>query len=133
VLRFASHAGEMFGCDPDSTNNRMELRAVIEGLKALREPCGVTICTDSQYVRRGITEWLACWQANGWTKSKGSKGGRSVLNQDLWQELEKSIAPHTAHWQWVKGHADDADNLRCDFLANRAAREQIASNGIIRL
>ncbi len=83
------------------------------------------------------TTWhngVACVLAGKWVdKKQGFKGGRSVLNQDLWQELEKSIAPHTAHWQWVKGHADDADNLRCDFLANRAAREQIASNGIIRL
>src|SRR5882672_5520666 len=79
VLRFGNHRGEMFGCDADSTNNRMELRAVIEGLKALRQPCAVTICTDSQYVQRGITEWLASWKAAGWRKRKSSKDSRAVL------------------------------------------------------
>ncbi len=133
LLRFGSHTGEMFGCDPDSTNNRMELQAVIEGLKALREVCAVTICTDSRYVQRGVTEWLASWKANGWRKSKSSRGTRSVLNQELWLELDKLIAPHTVGWHWVMGHAGDADNIRCDFLANRAAREQITSNGVIRL
>jgi ribonuclease HI len=111
----------------------MELQAVIEGLRALREPCELTISTDSQYVQRGITEWLETWKANGWRKSKRTKGGRVVLNQDLWTELDKRIATHTIRWQWVKGHADDADNLRCDSLANRAAREQIFSNGVIHL
>ncbi len=133
VLRFGSHAGEIFGCEPHTTNNRMELQAVIEGLRALRESCAVTISTDSQYVQRGITEWLAGWKANGWRKSKASKGSRAVLNQDLWAELDRRIASHTVHWQWVKGHADDADNVRCDSLANRAAREQVSSNGIVRL
>ena len=133
VLRFGGHSGENYGCEGRTTNNRMELQAVIEGLRALREPCVVTISTDSQYVHRGITEWLEIWKANGWRKSKNTKGGRSVLNQDLWEELDRCLALHTVQWQWVKGHADDPDNLRCDFLANRAAREQISSKGIIRL
>jgi ribonuclease HI len=133
VLRFGTHTGEIFGCEPHTTNNRMELQAVIEGLQALKERCTVTISTDSQYVQRGVTEWLAGWKASGWKKSKSSKGSREVLNQDLWVELDKRIAAHTVRWQWVKGHADDADNLRCDSLANTAAREQITSNGIIRL
>jgi ribonuclease HI len=132
VLRFGNHTGEMFGCEPATTNNRMELKAVIEGLKALREPCSVTICTDSQYVQRGTTEWLPTWKARGWKKSKTSKGSRVVLNQDLWMQLDKLVPSHLIQWQWVKGHADDADNVRCDSLANRAAREQICSNGIIR-
>lgn len=123
----------MYGCEERTTNNRMELQAVIEGLRALREPCAVTISTDSQYVQRGITEWLESWKANGWRKSKRTKGGRAVLNQDLWTELDKRISFHTAQWQWVKGHSDDPDNLRCDSLANRAAREQICSKGVIRL
>jgi ribonuclease HI len=133
VLRFGSHTGEMFGCEPHTTNNRMELQAVIEGLKALKEPCAITISTDSQYVQRGITEWLAGWKANGWRKGKSKRGSRTVLNQDLWTELDRRIVPHTVQWKWVKGHADDADNLRCDFLANRAAREQLSSKGVIRL
>jgi ribonuclease HI len=133
LLRFGNHIGEMFGFERHTTNNRMELQAVIEGFKALREPCAVTVFSDSQYVQRGITEWLATWKANGWRKSKNAKGSRTVLNQDLWQELDKGIAPHSVDWQWVKGHATDVDNIRCDLLANRAAREQIASNGITRL
>ena len=132
ILRFGSHIGELFGCDPHTTNNRMELQAVIEGLRALREPCAITISTDSQYVHRGITEWLAGWKANGWRKRRATKGSRVVLNQELWAEIDKQIRSHMVRLQWVKGHADDADNLRCDRLANRAARKQITSNGIIR-
>jgi ribonuclease HI len=132
VLRFGGRSGENYGCEERTTNNRMELQAVIEGLRALRETCVVTISTDSQYVQRGITEWLETWKANGWRKSKNTKGCRAVLNQDLWIELDKRLASHTVRWQWVKGHADDPDNLRCDSLANQAAREQISSNGVIK-
>jgi ribonuclease HI len=123
----------MFGCEPHTTNNRMELQAAIEGLKALKEPCSVRVCTDSQYVQRGVTEWLAGWKANGWQKSKSAKGSRDVLNRDLWQELDRQQESHHVTWKWVKGHADDADNLRCDALANRAAREQISSHGVVRV
>jgi len=110
----------------------MELKAVIEGLKALREPCAVTLCTDSQYVQRGITEWLSTRKAKGWKKSKTVMGSRAVLNQDLWMELDELVTPHTIRWLWVKGHADDEDNVHCDSLANRAAREQLSSNGVMR-
>jgi ribonuclease HI len=133
VLRFGNHTGEMYGFDARTTNNRMELQAVIRGLRALKEPCAVTVSTDSQYVQRGITEWLKGWKANGWRKSKSTKGSRAVLNQDLWEELDKSLSTHTIQWKWVKGHADDEDNLRCDALANLAARKQISSDGIVRL
>lgn len=133
MLRFGGHGGEMYGCEERTTNNRMELQAVIEGLRALREPCEITISTDSQYVQRGVTEWLETWKANGWRKSKNTKGSRAVRNQDLWAELDKRLASHIVQWQWVKGHADDPDNLRCDSLANRAAREQTSSKGVIRL
>jgi ribonuclease HI len=132
VLRFGGHTGEMYGCEVRTTNNRMELQAVIQGLKALKEPCAVTIATDSQYVMRGVTEWLEGWKTNGWRKSKNAKGSRAVLNQDLWQELDEILRPHTILWRWVKGHADDEDNLRCDAIANRAAREQISSVGVQR-
>jgi ribonuclease HI len=94
LLRFEGSTGEIFGCEQNSTNNRMELQAVIEGLKALQEPCQVTICTDSKYVQRGVTEWLATWKANGWRKSKSSNGNRTVLNQDLWTQLDKLIEGH---------------------------------------
>jgi ribonuclease HI len=133
ILRFRDRTGEMYGCEKQTTNNRMELQAVIQGLRVLREPCVVTISTDSQYVQLGITEWLAGWKAKGWRKSKSTKGSRAVLNRDLWTELDKELASHTIQWKWVKGHASDPDNLRCDSLANRAAREQISSNGVIKL
>jgi ribonuclease HI len=132
-LRFGGHAAELYGYQERTTNNRMELQAVIEGLGALRESCVVTISTDSQYVQRGVTEWLKTWKANGWRKGKKAKGDRAVLNQDLWAELDRRSESHTVLWEWVKGHADDRDNLRCDSLANRAAREQISSNGVIHL
>lgn len=132
VLRFGSRTGEMYGCAPETTNNRMELQAVIQGLRALKEPCAVTVSTDSQYVQRGITEWLKAWKANGWRKSKNSKGHRVVLNRDLWEELDRIQSSHTIQWRWVKGHADDDDNIRCDALANRAAREQASSPGVVR-
>jgi ribonuclease HI len=132
LLRFGNHVGEIYGWEGHTTNNRMELQAVIQGLSALKEPCIVTAATDSQYVQRGITEWLSKWKANGWRKSKTTKGSRAVLNQDLWEQLDKSLASHTIHWRWVKGHADDEDNLCCDALANRAAKQQISSEGIAR-
>ena len=132
MLQFGNHRGELFGYEPHTTNNRMELQAVIEGLKALKEPCAVSIFTDSQYVKRGVTEWLAGWKASGWRKRKGSKGSRAVMNQDLWEQLDRELATHTVDWKWVKGHADDPDNLRCDSMANRAARQQISSDGVIR-
>lgn len=128
ILRFAGRKREMFGSEPRTTNNRMELTAVIEALKALREPCQVTLYTDSQYVKLGITEWLTGWKARGWTKrARGRSGTRAVLNRDLWMELDRLIQPHQISWMWVRGHADHADNIRADRLARRAAREQITS------
>ena len=132
VLRFDDTTGEIYGAEPQTTNNRMELTAVIEGFKALEESCAVTLTTDSQYVKRGITEWIDKWKSNGWrTAAKGAKAG-PVANQDLWQELDRQHRRHQVSWHWVKGHASHADNLRCDQLANRAARQQISSNGMIR-
>jgi ribonuclease HI len=103
----------------------MELQAVIEGLRALREPCAVTVHTDSQYVQRGITEWVPVWKDRGWRKT--GKGG-TVLNRELWEELDKLVQLHKVEWKWIKGHSNNRENLRCDFLANRAAREQISSS-----
>jgi ribonuclease HI len=125
ILRFGPVVKEMYGSEPRTTNNRMELRAVIEGLRALREPCEATVYTDSEYVQKGITEWLPRWKLNGWKK----RDKRSVVNQDLWSELDRLAQPHRIRWEWVRGHASHEDNLRSDFLANRAAREQIASRG----
>jgi ribonuclease HI len=125
ILRYGNHKKELFGCEEDSTNNRMELRAVIEGLTALREPCAVTVITDSQYVRKGITEWLEQWKRHGWRKkSKGKSGTRDVLNQDLWVQLESAASRHKVVWEWVKGHAGHEDNMRCDRLALMAAEKK---------
>jgi len=120
LLRYGRHYREMCGSEPNTTNNRMELRAVISGLAALREPCAVTIQTDSQYVQRGVTQWMSRWKRNGW-KTAGKK---PVKNQDLWQALDEALAGHAAHWQWVKGHAAHADNCRADELAFQAAQAQ---------
>jgi len=123
LLRYGNHHKELFGHEKYTTNNRMELKAVIEGLKALREPCNILVITDSQYVRNGITQWLPQWKANGWRKRRKDKSGSSdVLNKDLWQELESALVRHKTHWQWVKGHAGHSDNVRCDELALMAAQ-----------
>ena len=117
VLRYREHARELSGADPQTTNNRMEMTAVLEGLSALREPCRVTIEIDSEYVKKGVTEWMACWKRRGWkTASK-----QPVKNRDLWRRLDEAVARHEVKWRWVKGHAGHADNNRCDELAREAA------------
>jgi ribonuclease HI len=118
ILRFNSHAKELSGSAPQTTNNRMELTAAIEGLKQLKEPCQVEVVTDSEYVKNGITKWIQGWKRNGWrTAAK-----KPVMNQDLWEELDELSAPHKMTWTWTKGHADHDDNNRCDELATAAAR-----------
>ena len=118
VLRYGEHARELSGGEADTTNNRMELMATIKALEALTKPSAVTLYTDSQYVQKGISTWLAGWKARGWhTKRK-----TPVLNKDLWQRLDKANATHKVDWRWVKGHAGTPDNERCDFLATLAAR-----------
>jgi ribonuclease HI len=120
ILRSGEKSKEMFGSEPHTTNNRMELMAAIEGLKALKEPCEVEVVTDSQYVKNGITTWIKGWKRNGW-KTAAKK---PVVNQDLWEELDDLVQKHTMAWTWTKGHADHPDNNRCDELATTAAREQ---------
>jgi ribonuclease HI len=118
ILRFNGHTREFSGADPATTNNRMELRAAIEGFRALREPCEVEVVTDSEYVKNGITTWIHGWKKNGWkTASK-----KPVVNQDLWNELDQLASGHKVKWTWTKGHADHEDNNRCDELATSAAR-----------
>jgi ribonuclease HI len=107
---------ELSGGDPDTTNNRMELTAAVEALRALKEPCDVTFYTDSQYLRRGITEWLPGWIKKGWRR----KGDQPVLNEDLWRALQRETQRHSIDWQWVKGHAGDEYNERVDGLATAA-------------
>jgi len=123
ILRYKLQDKEIWGAEPHTTNNRMELRAAIEGLRALREECEVQVVTDSEYLKNGITEWIHGWKRNGWmTKSK-----KPVVNQDLWKDLDEQTARHKTTWVWTKGHATNADNNRCDELASRAAREQKGS------
>jgi ribonuclease HI len=123
VLRYGQHLKEMYGSEPQTTNNRMELTAAIRGLAALNEPCEVTITTDSEYVKNGITQWIHGWKKRGWVKADKSP----VLNQDLWMELDAQVNRHKTSWHWTKGHASHEDNNRCDELASRAAREQSSS------
>lgn len=115
LLRFAQKEKELCGGERNTTNNRMELTAAIEGLKALTEPCEVVLTTDSQYVRKGITEWLAGWKRKGWRTA----ARQPVKNVDLWQALDEQNNRHTIDWRWVKGHSGHADNERADQLANR--------------
>jgi len=121
ILRYNAHKREMFGSEPQTTNNRMELTAAIEGLRALEQGCEVEVITDSQYVKNGITQWIHGWKRNGWRTASKSP----VVNQDLWMRLEEETERHKVKWSWTKGHADHDDNNRCDELATRAAREQL--------
>jgi ribonuclease HI len=121
ILRYNSHTRELTGSVAHTTNNRMELTAVIEGLKAVREPCQVEIVTDSQYVKNGITQWIHGWKRNGWRTS----AKKPVLNQDLWEELDSQVSQHTIQWTWTQGHAVHEDNNRADELATSAARGQL--------
>ncbi|MBI4601076.1 MAG: ribonuclease HI [Planctomycetes bacterium] len=116
VLRSGRHETELSGSEPRTTNNRMELRAAIEGLAILKEPCAVRVVTDSQYLRRGMTEWLPKWLRNGWRTSDR----KPVLNRDLWERLMELCARHEVRWDWTPGHAGDRLNERCDALANGA-------------
>ena len=123
ILRFNEHKRELYGFAPQTTNNRMELTAAIEGLKAIKESCEVEVVTDSEYVKNGITTWIHNWKKRNWlTTAK-----KPVVNQDLWQELDKEVERHKATWVWTKGHASDVDNNRADELATRATRERISS------
>ena len=117
LLRWRGIERELAGGEPDTTNNRMELMAAIAALETLREPCDVVLHTDSQYVRKGITEWMANWVRRGWKTS----GGDPVKNRDLWERLHAAAQRHTVDWRWVKGHSGDPDNERVDQLARLAA------------
>lgn len=115
LLKRGRHEKALCGGEPDTTNNRMELTAVIEALKALKRPCSVVLHTDSQYVQKGISEWLPGWKARGW-KTAAKK---PVKNEDLWRALEELAALHSIDWRWVKGHDGDPGNEAADALANQ--------------
>lgn len=122
VLRSGEHVKELFGGEQDTTNNRMEMTAVVNALTALKKPSEVTLTTDSQYVRKGITEWIHNWKKNGWkTAAK-----QPVKNADLWQQIDALSAEHTIRWEWVKGHSGHPENERVDALANRGIDEMEA-------
>jgi ribonuclease HI len=117
LLRYGQHERELVGGEAATTNNRMELMAAIAGLESLSEPCSVTLFTDSQYVRQGITEWMPGWVRRGWKTA----GGDPVKNRELWERLHAAAQRHVVEWKWVKGHSGDPDNERVDTLARNEA------------
>ncbi len=121
-LQYGDHQKELWGGESETTNNRMELTAVIEGLLALNRRCDVVLYTDSEYVRKGMTEWLSGWKARGWRTA----ARKPVKNSDLWQRLDELAAGQTIDWRWVKGHSGDLGNDRADALANRGIDEHTA-------
>lgn len=123
ILRYGASKKEMYGCETHTTNNRMELTGAIEGLRALNEQCEVEIITDSEYVKNGITKWIAGWKKKGWITS----AKKPVVNRDLWEALEAQTGRHIMTWSWTKGHASHSDNNRADELAQLAARGQKSS------
>ncbi len=116
ILRYQKHEKHINGAEVFTTNNRMELIAVIKALETLKRPCAINITTDSEYVRQGITSWLFQWKKNGWKTSQKSV----VKNIDLWQELDKITSQHQINWHWVKGHSNHPENDLADELANKA-------------
>jgi len=124
ILRYNHHEKELWGSEPHTTNNRMEMMAAIEALRSLKENCEIEVVTDSVYLKMGITEWIHGWKRKGWmTAAK-----KPVVNQDLWKALDEQVSRHKTTWVWTKGHASHADNNRCDELATRAAKEQSRSS-----
>jgi ribonuclease HI len=123
ILRYNGSECELYGSEPHTTNNRMELIAAVRGLEALKEKCEVEIVTDSAYLKNGITGWIRQWKRNGWMTS----AKKPVVNQDLWEALDALNAKHQTKWTWTKGHASHTDNNRCDKLATAAARSQSKS------
>jgi len=124
VLRCEDREKELSGFEPQTTNNRMELTAALVGLSILKEPCRVTLTSDSQYLSKGITEWMPKWKKNGWR----SANKKPVKNRDLWQALDTLCSSHQITWKWVKGHAGHAENERCDILANQAVDLAVIGN-----
>jgi ribonuclease HI len=119
LLRYSGKEKELYGGAANTTNNRMEMTAAVEALSILKRPCKVILTTDSEYLRKGVTEWLKGWKKNGWkTASK-----QPVKNADLWQALDEVIQNHEIDWRWVKGHSGHAENERADQLANRGVEE----------
>ena len=123
VLRFGEVERELYGAEPETTNNRMELTAAIRALEALKRSCRVELLTDSQYVKQGITAWLPGWKRRGWRSSSGGP----VKNRDLWEQLDALADRHQVEWFWVRGHTGHPENERADRLANRAIDEMLGA------
>ena len=113
LLSYGGHAKELYGGEPHTTNNRMELMAAIEALNSLKKPCKVTLFTDSNYVKGGITGWIHGWRQNGWRTAQK----KPVKNADLWRQLDEACRRHDLEWRWIKGHSGDPGNERADELA----------------
>lgn len=126
LLQSGRHEKALFGGEANTTNNRMELRAVIEGLQALKRPCHVTLYLDSQYVRQGITAWIHNWKKKGWKTADN----KPVKNAELWQQLDALVqqGPHHITWEWIKGHAGNPGNEKADALANQGVQQVLADN-----
>ena len=122
-LRYGDTTKNLYGFEAETTNNRMEMTAAIEGLKALKRPCDIDLNTDSKYVMQGIKEWLDGWKKNGWKTA----ARKAVKNEDLWKQLDKEVARHRIHWIWIKGHSGNHGNELADQLANRAIDEHYGS------
>ncbi|MEX0942431.1 MAG: ribonuclease HI [Pseudomonadales bacterium] len=125
LMRYGDNEKELWGGEQNTTNNRMELTAAIEGLAALSRNCKVVLTTDSQYVRKGITEWISNWKQRGWKTANR----QPVKNADLWQRLDELARQHNIEWHWVKGHSGHADNERADELANRGIDQLLGVSG----
>ena len=126
LLRYGNTEKELYGGEADTTNNRMELMAAIQALENLKRESKVILTTDSQYVRKGITEWIANWKKRGWkTASK-----QPVKNKDLWQRLDKAATQHQVKWHWVRGHTGHPENERADELANKGIDELLSNSSI---
>lgn len=122
LLVYEGNEKTLKGSESNTTNNRMELLAAIEAIRSIKEPCEIELTTDSQYVRKGITEWIAGWKRRGWmTAAK-----KPVKNKDLWLALDEEVASHSVEWHWVKGHSGHPENERADELANEAIDEMLA-------
>ena len=119
LLRYGKHEKELYGGEPHTTNNRMELMAAIIALESLTRGCRVRLTTDSEYVKNGITQWMHNWKKNGWRTANR----KPVKNMDLWQRLDDAVAQHDVEWHWVKGHSGHDENERADQLANRGIDE----------
>jgi ribonuclease HI len=123
LLQFGKHEKELSGAERETTNNRMEITAAVMALRALKEPCQVDLYTDSEYLKKGITEWIVNWKKLGWRRGSPGKT-KPLANADLWRELDSAITAHQIKWHWLKGHAGQAGNVRADQLAVKAMRSQ---------